>query len=160
VRMRAFVEEVRVFTERYMSDSRSGSGPPDPSPLIEARAKLAEFKVSSGFEFSPAVPSASQQTLLSMIRTFWIWTLSGFTPEQRDRTAFMLDATPPYGKRVPRFKGKAVVDRPGDCSARVYEGLFRCLPLLVFQVPGKETSDEATLWREFAEVAVMAWEED
>lgn len=119
-----------------------------------------EFKVSSGFEFTPAAPSASQQTLLSMIRTFWLWTVARLTPEERERMAFMLNNTPPFGKRVPKFDGKRVVGRPGACSAREYEGLLRCNHLLVFQIPGKMDSEEARLWREVPEVAVIVWEED
>ncbi|KAH9836384.1 uncharacterized protein C8Q71DRAFT_708983 [Rhodofomes roseus] len=163
-RMRAFVDEVEVLTARFTTGARArrrgDPGPPDTSSLVEARAKLAEFAVSPGFEFSPAVRSASQQTLLSMIRMFWIWTVARLTPEERDRMAFMLECTPPHGKRVPKFNGKAIVNKPDKCSARVYEGLFRCLPMIVFQLPGKETSDEAALWRRFPEMAVMAWEED
>lgn len=115
--------------------------------------------MSPGFGFTPA-PSASQQTLLSMIRTFWLWTVARLTPEERERMAFMLNNTPPFGKRVPKFDGKRIVGQPGSCSAREYEGLLRCCPMLVFQIPGKLDSEEATLWREAAEVMVIVWEED
>ena len=74
--------------------------------------------MSPGFEFAPAVPNASQQTMLSMIRTFWLWTVARLTPEEREWMAVMLDSTPPFGKRVPKFNGKRIVGRPGTCPAR------------------------------------------
>lgn len=98
--------------------------------------------------------------MLSMIRTFWLWTVARLTPEEREWMAVMLNSTPPFGKRVPKFNGKRIVGRPGACSAREYEGLLRCNHLLVCQIPGKADSEETRLWRETPEVMVMVWDED
>jgi hypothetical protein len=100
------------------------------------------------------------QTLLSICRTFFIWTVAFLDDGERTSLAFMLDNTPPHGRRVPKFSGRKVVGAPGACSSRVYEGLFRTLHLIVFQIPGMERSQEAKLWRVFPESAVLLWEED
>jgi hypothetical protein len=89
-----------------------------------------------------------------------MWTVSRLDKKERERLAYMLNHITPYGRRVPKFNGEEIVAFPATCCARVYEGFFRTLALIVFQIPGREVSEEAKLWRMFAESAIMVWEED
>lgn len=164
-RIHGCLAECHEIMDEYMTLLKaSGARRTDEPELASAMRLRAEelvlaLEIPPELEFRPADREPLQQAMLSIIRLLFLESMAGLTAQQREWMAYMLDNTPSHGKRVPRFNGKDIVARPGECSARVYEGLFRCLAYLFIQVDGKEEV-EGSKWRGVAETFVMLWRED
>ncbi|KAJ3508040.1 hypothetical protein NLJ89_g5973 [Agrocybe chaxingu] len=72
------------------------------------------------------------------------------------KIAQRLETVPPYGKRVPKLKGKRCVQKAGELNEREYEGLMRTA---MFVAMGLVPDFVIKWWRELGEVGVMNWEE-
>ncbi|KDQ56225.1 hypothetical protein JAAARDRAFT_36408 [Jaapia argillacea MUCL 33604] len=124
--------------------------------IDEASERFSKFEVSPAFAFTPAPPQKFRRILLFIIKTYFTALVTSLSQEKREELGYRLNAVPPYGERIPQFKGKKCVDEPGALSARVYEGLMRTISMVVIGMVDKEV---VIWWREVSELGVMTWEE-
>ncbi|EJD46108.1 hypothetical protein AURDEDRAFT_164765 [Auricularia subglabra TFB-10046 SS5] len=164
-RIHGCMAECHEVMDEYMTllkaSGANRSAEPELALAMRSRAEdlLLSLEIPPELAFRPADREPLQQAMLSIVRLLFLESMAGLTAQQKEWMARMLDITPSHGKRVPRFNGKDIVARPGELSARVYEGLFRCLTYLFIQVDGKEEV-EGKKWRSVAETLVMLWRED
>ncbi|KII84883.1 hypothetical protein PLICRDRAFT_179211 [Plicaturopsis crispa FD-325 SS-3] len=135
------------------------------SAMKDVRAKKAgasdiltsETEKLAAYAFSPAPPYKFRRVLLSCIRCYWLALVATRSDAERDELAARLNCIPPYGDRVPAFDGKKTVEKPGELSAKEYEGLMRTIHLVILGMPG--IGEIVKTWRELGEVGVQTWEE-
>lgn len=82
--------------------------------------------------------------------------IASFNDHEKDEMMHRLDCTPPFGKRIPKFNGKKCVEKPGELSAKEYEGLMRTIHLVAL---GMVSRDVQKSWSEIGEAGVQTWEE-
>lgn len=119
-------------------------------------ARLA-LQVAPEFAFTPAAPEPFRRVFLSIIKCYWLAIIASLSATDRTEVGNRLNQIPPYGKRIPIFDGARCVEKPGELSDRVYEGLFRTV---MYVLIGLVDKDVLRWWETMAEAAVMNWEED
>ncbi|CAA7259156.1 unnamed protein product [Cyclocybe aegerita] len=125
--------------------------------LKVATEKLANLKIDAPYAYAPAPPYTYRSVLLSCTKTYWVALLAALDDDKKAEIAQRLEMVPPYGKRVPKFKGKRCVQKAAELNEREYEGLMRTA---MFVAMGLVPDFVVEWWRELGEVGVMNWEDE